>query len=131
MKQEKSCGAIVIDSGKVLLIKHVLGHWDLPKGHIENNETEVQTAIRELKEETNVDITVNEKYRYTTAYSPEEGIWKEVIYFLANPISYELVPQEEEVQKVEWVDLDKAIDKITYDNTKDVLKQVIKDLNEM
>ena len=130
MKQEKSCGAVVIDEDKVLLIKHVLGHWDLPKGHMEGNETEVETAIRELKEETNIDIEVDNKYRYTIEYSPEEDVWKEVVYFIAKPKTNELIPQEEEVQQVEWVDINEAIERLTFDNAKNILKNVIEDLKK-
>ena len=128
MKQEKSCGAIVVDNGKVLLIKHVLGHWDLPKGHVENNETETETAIRELKEETNIDIEISDKFRYTIEYSPEEDVWKEVVYFIAKPTSYNIIPQEEEVQIAEWVNIEEAINKVTYDSAREVLKKVIEDL---
>ena len=57
MKSEKSCGAIVLSpdntNRKVLLIKHENGgHWAFPKGHVEEGETEVETALREIKEET-------------------------------------------------------------------------------
>ena len=56
MEQEKSCGAIVYNRSdgqiKYLLIKHNThqnkgGHWDFPKGHKENDETDQQTAVRE------------------------------------------------------------------------------------
>lgn len=128
MKQEKSCGCVVFDEDKVLLIKHNEGHWDLPKGHIEEGETEVQTAIREVKEETNVDVEVDENYRYTTGYSPMEGVWKEVVYFIATKKSDNLIPQEEEVQIVKWFELNEAIKKITFDNTRNILKKAIEDL---
>lgn len=128
MKQEKSCGCVVFDGDKVLLIKHNEGHWDLPKGHIEEGETEVETAIREVKEETNVDVEVNENYRYTTEYSPMEGVWKEVVYFIATKKSDNLIPQEEEVQIVKWFELNEAIEKITFDNTRNILKKAIEDL---
>ena len=64
MKYEKSCGAIVLDGGKILVIQQAEGHWGFPKGHVEAGETEVQTAIREIKEETNYDVEVNENFRY-------------------------------------------------------------------
>lgn len=128
MKYEKSCGCVVIDNGKVLLIKHNAGHWDLPKGHMENNETEAETAIRELKEETNIDVEVNKKYRYTIEYSPEEGIWKEVVYFVATKKSDKCIPQESEVELVEWVELNEALERITFDNARSVLKKAIADL---
>lgn len=130
MKQEKSCGCIVIDNGKVLLIKHILGHWDLPKGHIEEGETEFETAIRELKEETNIDVKINEKYRYKTAYSPMDGVWKEVIYFIASKIGGEIIPQEEEVKEAKWVDLNEAIELLTFNNTKKILKNAINDIEK-
>lgn len=129
MKQEKSCGAVVIDNNKVLLIKHVLGHWDLPKGHMENGETEVQTAIREIKEETNIDTEINEKYRYTIEYSPMEGVMKEVVYFVATKKSDNIIEQEEEVQLAEWVEINEAIERLTFDNAKGVLRKVKEDLN--
>ena len=56
MKHEKSCGCIIIEDKKVLLIKQTNGVWGFPKGHVEENETELQTAEREVKEETNIDV---------------------------------------------------------------------------
>ena len=58
---EKSCGIVLFYSDEFLVIQHstesndVKGHWDFPKGHVENNETELETAIRELQEETGID----------------------------------------------------------------------------
>ena len=53
-EREKSCGCIIINKNKVLLIKQTKGHWGFPKGHVEKDETEIETAIREVKEETNI-----------------------------------------------------------------------------
>lgn len=128
MKYEKSCGCVVIDNNKVLLIKHNAGHWDLPKGHMEYGETEIETAIREIKEETNIDVEVNEKYRYVTEYSPKEDVLKEVVYFIARKKTDKCIPQESEVQIVEWVEIKEAINRITFDNTREILKKAIKDL---
>lgn len=129
MKYEKSCGCVVIDDNKVLLIKHNAGHWDLPKGHMEDGETEIETAIREIKEETNIDVEVNENYRYVTEYSPKEDVLKEVVYFIASKKTDKCIPQETEVQIVEWVELNEAIKRITFDNTREILKKAIKDLD--
>ena len=63
MEKEKSCGAIIIKNKKVLLIQQTDGFWGFPKGHVEQNETEEQTTIREVKEETNLDIEIDSKYR--------------------------------------------------------------------
>lgn len=130
MKYEKSCGCVVFDEGKVLMIQHNEGHWDFPKGHVEGNETEVQTAIREVKEETNIDVNVKPQYRYTTEYSPKEGILKEIVYFAATKTSNDCRPQESEVQKVEWVDINEAVDRVTFDITRNVLKRAIGDIEK-
>ena len=131
MKQEKSCGCIIInDKDEVLLVRHNKGHWDFPKGHVEDGETEIQTAIREVKEETNIDVEVNEEYRYSTKYSPKEDVVKEVIYFLAKNINDNKQAQLEEVSEVKWFSIEDAIDKITYDNSRDILIQLKKDLEK-
>ena len=131
MKQEKSCGCIIInDKNEVLLIHHNAGHWDFPKGHVEYGETEMETAIREVKEETNIDVKVNEEYRYSTKYSPKEGTIKEVIYFLARNLSDNKQAQLEEVSEVKWFTMKDAIDKITYDTSRDILIQLKKDLEK-
>lgn len=128
MEQEKSCGCIVLNNGKILMIRHNEGHWDLPKGHVEDGETEVETAIREVKEETNVDVEVNEKYRYTLGYSPKENVWKEVVYFVASKKGGKIQAQLEEVQNVEWVEISEAIDRFTFDVTRELVKKAIGDL---
>ena len=131
MEKEKSCGAIVINkNNKILLVHHNAGHWDFPKGHIENRETEEQTAIREVKEETNIDIIINNKYRYTTSYSPKENVMKEVVYFLAQNIDEDKKPQLEEVSEVKWFTFEEAMNAITYENSKEILNKLKKDIEE-
>ena len=131
MKEEKSCGCIVLNNeNQVLLIHHNKGHWDFPKGHVEEGETEVQTAIREVKEETGIDVEVNEKYRYTTKYSPKEGVIKEVVFFLATNISDNKKAQLEEVSEVKWIDYEEAMKIITYNDTRELLIKLRRDLEE-
>lgn len=129
MIDEKSCGCIIVNENKVLLIQHNEGHWDFPKGHVEENETEVETAIREVKEETNLDVEVYEDKKYISEYYTNKGKFKQVVYFLANSINTELKMQEEEIQNIEWISFEEAINKITYDNSREILRQVIRDIN--
>ena len=129
MKYEKSCGAIVVEDGKVLLVKHNAGHWDFPKGHVEEGETEFETAIREVKEETNIDIKIEKENKYISEYSPKENVMKTVIYFIGEKVGGEDKPQIEEVSDVEWVDVNKAVERITHQRSKEIMMQVIKDMN--
>lgn len=125
MEKEKSCGCIVIDNGKVLLIQHLKGHWDMPKGHMEAGEKEQETALREVKEETGVDVEIISDKRYTLEYTVENGNLKEVIYFIAKKIGGEEKAQETEVSAIRWLAFDEAVEMLTYDNSKELLRKAI------
>ena len=65
---EKSCGAVIFyksrQNTKILLVKNSNGrYWSFPKGHIEDGENEHQTAIREIKEETGLDVVIEKGFR--------------------------------------------------------------------
>ena len=127
MKHEKSCGAVVYQyaEGKPLfLIEHMaLGHTSIPKGHVENGETEEETATREIREETNLEVELDSRFRHTVSYSPAPGIQKEVVFFIARAVSENLVNQECEVSGLEWLPYEKACAAVTYDTDKEVLSE--------
>lgn len=136
MKQEKSCGAVLFtkesDNLKVILINLVNGgHWSFPKGHVEGNESETETALREIREETGLDkVNLINDFRMSTKYSPKEGVIKEVIYFIAtinNPDTIKI--QKEEVNRYIICDTNKALDTITYENDKKILSSAIDYIN--
>ena len=129
MVKEKSCGCIIINNGKVLLIKSTRGHWDFPKGHIEKNETEKETALREVKEETNLDVAITSEKKYINHYITDTEIDKTVVYFIAKKIGGEEKPQEGETIEVKWFEFKEALEILTFDNTKEILKNVLKDEN--
>eukprot|EP01027_Heterolobosea_sp_BB2_P027105 GEZU01042322.1.p2 GENE.GEZU01042322.1~~GEZU01042322.1.p2 ORF type:complete len:119 (+),score=28.60 GEZU01042322.1:56-412(+) len=99
MRQLKSCGILLFKDKNIgakgnafLLMKHA-DRLDLPKGHMENNETEIQTAMREFEEETNLsrnDIVIDDKFRFAETYYPKykrfggETVEKTVVIFLAH-----------------------------------------------
>lgn len=120
---EKSCGAIVYRKNhgntEILLIKHVnSGHWSFPKGHVEAGETEIETATREVKEETGVDVIINPSFRETVSYFPRKDTQKVVVYFIGKAKNFELIPQEEEIAQLKWVEIGHAASILTYENDK-------------
>ena len=131
MKKEKSCGAIVFylkdNKEQILLIKHSnSGHWSFPKGHVEAGETEVETAVREIKEETGVSVNIDTRFREVVTYSPKKDVIKDVIYFFATASDYHTKRQEEEVSEVKWVDMGSAIKCVSYRNDKQLVNKAIR-----
>lgn len=132
MHHEKSCGALVLrrdeESGKpyILMIRHKNGgHRSFPKGHMERGETEYMTAIREVFEETAVQIRILSDFRRTVHYSPMPGVRKEVVYFLTETTQKEIHPHEGEIAQVEWVPLEQAEASLTHENDKTVLRAAL------
>lgn len=127
IKYEKSCGAVVTrikdQKREFLIIHQVQGHWCFPKGHMEGDETEAETARREIREETGLIVSLDTGFRTSTHYSPSPGIMKEVVYFLAIPEGGKEKVQKEELQEEKWVSLEEAYGVLTFDNDADILRQ--------
>ena len=118
---EKSCGAVIFyktrQDTKILLVKNNNGrYWSFPKGHIEDGENEHQTAIREIKEETGLDVTIFNGFREVSEYCPFGKIRKRVVFFLARAFTDNVKIQEEEIDSYIWVDLQQARKMCSYDN---------------
>ena len=126
MLHEKSCGAIVYrkfhGNTEILLIKHInSGHWYFPKGHVESGETEVETAKREIMEETSIDVIIDPTFRETVTYCPKKDTIKVVVYFLAKAKNVNFIPQEDEIAEIRWVDISYAANILSYDNDKTIV----------
>lgn len=126
IRKEKSCGAVVIRRVKggclTLLIQHRGGHWGFPKGHVEASETEAETAIREIREETGLEVELDTNFRHSVVYCPRDYIEKEVIYFTARTDTRETVPQPEEIRRADWFTFDEASRQLTHDNDIQILR---------
>lgn len=118
---EKSCGGIIFYNGKqntkILLVKNTNGrYWSFPKGHIEQGETEKETAAREIKEETGLDVDIKKDFREVSDYCPFGKIRKHVVFFLAQAFTDDVKIQEEEISEYIWVDFQQARKVCSYDN---------------
>ncbi len=125
--KEKSCGAIIYkyENGglRFLISKHKQGHYSFTKGHVEKNETEVETALREIKEETYLDVKLDTGFREINTYSPKLGTIKDVVYFIAAATSEKIIVQEHEIIEAIWLSYEEALKTITNDSDKEILKK--------
>lgn len=129
MMHEKSCGALIYRDNhgeyELLLIRHRSGgHWSFPKGHVENNETETETALREIREETGLRVTLLEGFRQCVEYFPKPHVKKQVVYFLATPEGDDTVRrQEEEISEYRWCPLSAVSEAVTFKNDKNLVEE--------
>jgi len=131
MKKLISAGGVIVNQDKVLLLKREKS-WVFPKGKIKYGESLIQTAIREIFEETR--ITVNDKgieigntnYKYITN---DEQFEKTVYYylFIVDDVSVNI---EKTFLGYGWFYFDEALKYVTYKNDKKILKNAIKKLRE-
>lgn len=131
MIEERSCGAILYrnsPSGKLyLLLNYPSGHWDFVKGNIEKGETFKETALREIKEETEIsDVNFIDGFENKIQYHYQRDgkvVHKEVIFFLAET-STERVEISHEHLGFIWLKFNEALAKLTYKTAQNLLKKV-------
>ncbi len=116
-----------------LVIKHRNGHWAFPKGHANVGETDVETARRELREETGIkEVTLNPKKAFEERYSkpkwrePNKIVIKTVRYFLGEVTNPTLKLQASEISDARWVPYAEARKLITFDAGRELLDEVAK-----
>ncbi|MBR2708729.1 MFS transporter [Candidatus Saccharibacteria bacterium] len=113
IRKEKSCGCIILKDSKVLLIctrdDGGKQYWSFPKGHQEKGETDIETALRETKEEVGLDVKILSEKPLTTWHLVHSGtVHKDILLFVAEPLNDEIKMQAGEVEKTEWVEIDKV-----------------------
>ena len=131
-KKEKSCGGVIVEGGKVLMVLQTNGNFAFPKGHMEEGETEIETAMREIAEETGVETELDQKKRAEVNYYIKDlNIDKHVVIFVGKPVgSIEVHPQEGEIEMVEWVEIPEVEGKLTYPEWKEVWTEIRKMIEE-
>ena len=130
MLREKSCGAVVFikntDATKYLLLNYAAGHWDFVKGNVEPNESEKETVIRELREETSItEAQFIDGFREAIAYFyRRQGltVHKEVVFFIMEAYTDKVELSFEHIDYA-WLDYQHAMEKLTFKNAKDVLQK--------
>ncbi len=129
MQREKSCGAVVFTKNaevQYLLLQYAAGHWDFVKGNVETNESEKDTVLRELREETGIIATQTiEGFRERIEYyyrRQGETIRKEVVFYLIETHDSKVELSFEHIGFA-WLNYQGAMEKLTFKNAKDVLQK--------
>lgn len=135
VKVEQSAGAIIFRRhGRgilYLLLQHTRGHWAFPKGHIEKGERSIDTARREINEETGISrIRFLPGYKETTKFRfkwppktlDAESRLKFVVFYLGEVFSGKVILSEEH-KAFRWVPYETALQILKHRNDKELLNK--------
>lgn len=135
MQRQFSAGLVLFrldektNEREFLLLHYVSGHWDFPKGKIEQGETKHQAASRELMEETGLTAQIlpgfEEQFTYWfRGYEGGELLQKTVYFFIGCTEQKDVVLSREHIGFV-WLPYEQALSKLTYENARDMLKKAV------
>jgi 8-oxo-dGTP pyrophosphatase MutT (NUDIX family) len=146
---EKSVGAVVfrITNGRreYLLMKYRNGHWEFPRGKVEDAETELDTMRREIEEETGISqLRVIDGFREVMRFSYKAHgqerisrtrdknciyVHKKAVFYLVEAMDEDVVISHEH-QKFQWLEFEEGYEKLTFQNAKTILKRAHKKLQK-
>jgi tRNA nucleotidyltransferase (CCA-adding enzyme) len=127
---EKSCGAVIfrqVDGERLYLAveyKKEKGYWGLVKGHVESGESELETARREIYEETGLaDLIFVDGFRVETRYQPTPSVTKLVVFFVGETQTPDINYLWDEHVAHRWLPYDQVGDILTYDTDREIVRQ--------
>ncbi len=129
MIYEKSCGAVVFtrinNEIKYLLIRNLTGIYGFPKGHVEQGETEEETALREVFEEVGLAVKLLSSFRSEDEHPipQKENTIKQIVYFLGEYCNQEFTYQKEELSDAVLLDYETAMALFQFESSKRILTE--------
>ncbi len=124
MLNEKSAGAVVFyrgDSIEYLLLLST--YWGFPKGIIEAGEDERTAAVREVREETDLEVTLLEGFREVDDYWYQrkgQRVHKQAIFFLGQAHSRD-AKRSWEHEDIAWLSYEQAMEKLKFAGLRNLL----------
>ena len=134
---EHSAGAVVFtrEAGELrfVILRSVFGNPGFPKGHIEDGETDRDTALREVEEETGLRIRLLPDFRAVNVFPlpNKTNTWKQVVYYLGEYENQALRPKEGEISDARLLPYEAALTALSFENTRAVLREAKAFLDEL
>jgi 8-oxo-dGTP pyrophosphatase MutT (NUDIX family) len=109
----------------VLVHRRVPPLWALPKGTPDSGETLPETAIRETREETGLEVAIEEPITAITYFFMHRRtrFQKTVHFFLMQPIGGRLEDHDHEFDEVRWVAIGEALELMTHATEREVVQR--------
>ena len=104
-----------------MVYHNIYDSWSWLGGHADGETDLLAVALREVKEETGLDISIQDGFRQAVEYFPKPNVRKQVVYFLGEAQSVEFKMQEEEISRIIWTDIRKAYHMVTFKNDKNLI----------
>lgn len=132
-KYEKTSGAVLYTEKngerRYLLVRTKSGHIGFPKGHVEYGETETESALREVLEETGITAQLRDDFRMEYTFTTLENTEKTGAFYLACYNYKEAQRQESEIDEDYLLLYDDALEKLNWEQDKEILRAAEKLLN--
>ena len=127
-KWEFSFGAVLYkkknNTYKYLVVKDRNNNYSFPKGHQIKGEKDLETAVREVKEEVGIDLHADKYFKYNIDYELNETTQKSVSLYMADIGNQKWSINDAEIKEILLLDYESAYNLITFQNYKDILKEV-------
>lgn len=119
-------GVVFNKAGKVLLIKHRRGEWVFPKGHVDDGETLLEAAIREVEEEAGVRTKCPDpKLKVVTQYHNNKGVPRKITWFALSTSASEPLMREKQFPEGAFLKPKKALKRLTFKDDKRLLEAML------
>ena len=130
MKKHTSAGIVIYhvtdNTIEYLLLRYRTGHWDFPKGKLEAGETSQEAAHRELQEETGLIADIIPGFEDSLSYEftdyDGQKTEKKVTFFLGKTKQKNIILSQEHIDFM-WLPFEQAMQRLTYQNARDILQK--------
>ncbi|RAP31524.1 hypothetical protein DID78_00800 [Candidatus Marinamargulisbacteria bacterium SCGC AG-343-D04] len=132
MKKTKSSGGIILRDNNVVIVSQKGRSWSLPKGHVENDESLINTAYREIYEETGIEelelltyIGHYTRYKLDKNNNDDKREEKNIHLYLFKTQQQKTTPLDPDNPELKWVDINEVEQYLSHPKDKDFFKQHI------